>query len=235
MKYSTTKPRKLASGKRVPYYGVRIHTESAYEDQALAQLYPTLGKAPKGRETENGTKVWMDQVRQAVERRAHLLAMDMPVTDTKGIADRLAEYIAWGQLNGGKRGHGWGEGHDRHQRDHIQHFIDALGLKSLSDLRQGPFDLEIARLAKRFAPNTVNHYGYAVVGFCSWAARAGYLPASPISFRSLEKSPKAPRGAFTLDSFQSALSKIESSAAQRRGEASEPQPNPSPRTTPGTP
>jgi site-specific recombinase XerD len=202
MKYTTTKPRKLASGKRAPYYGVRIQTESAYEDQALSQLFPNMGKAPKGRETEAGTRVWMDQVRQAVERRAHFLAMGMPVQDTKEISVRLPEYIEWGKLHGGKRNHGWGEGHDRHQRDHIQHFVDVLGLKSISDVRQGPFDLEIARLAKRFAPNTVNHYGYALSGFCTWAVRAGYLPASPIAFRSLEKSPKAPRGSFTLDELR---------------------------------
>jgi hypothetical protein len=202
MKYSINKPRKLPSGRRADYYGVRILPESAYEEQALAQLFPALGKAPKGRKTEAETESWMHKIRTAVEQRAHLLMLGLPVQDTKGIGDRLIEYIEWGRLHGGKRGHGWGEGHDWHQRDHIQHFIDTLGWRSLSEIRQGPFDLEIARLAKRFAPNTVNHYGYAVSGICTWAVRAGYLPASPISFRALEKSPKAPRGAFTLDELR---------------------------------
>ena len=202
MRYNLTKPRKLPSGKRAPYFGVRIALESAYEEQAAAQLYPNLGKAPKGRKTEAETEAWLHEVRKAIEHRAYLLSMGMPVQDTRGIEERLAEYLSWGQLHGGKRGHGWGDGHERHQRDHIRHFIEALGITSLSEIRQGPFDLEIARLAKRFAPNTVNHYAYALVGFCTWAARAKYLPAAPIAVRAREKTPKAPRGAFTLDELR---------------------------------
>lgn len=202
MKYHVTKPRKLPNGKRADYWGVRIALESAYEEQAMAQLYPTLGKAPKGRESKVQTETWLDQVRKAVEHRAHLLAMGMPVQDTAAIAKRIEEYLAWGRVQGGKKGLPWGEGHDRHQEDHLRHWVDSLGLKTLSDVRQGSFDQEVARLAKRFAPNTVNHYANALTGICSWAVRAGYLPVSPIRFRRLDKTPVSPRGAFTLDELR---------------------------------
>lgn len=202
MKYQITKPRKLPNGKRATYQGVRIVMESAYEEQAARQLYPKLGKAPKGRKTEAETEVWLHEIRKAVEHRAHLLSMGMPVQDTVGIGERLTEYLNWGRLHGGKRGHGWGDGHERHQKDHILHFIETLKASSLSEIRQGPFDAEIARLAKRFAPNTVNHYGYALIGFCTWAARNKYVPVSPIAFRALEKTPKSPRGYFTMDELR---------------------------------
>lgn len=202
MKYSTTKPRKLASGKRASYYGVRIHTESAYEDQALAQLYPDLGKAPKGRETESGTKVWMDQIRKTVEHRAHLLAMGMPVQDTESIETRIAEYVEWGRDRGGKKGLPWGDGHAEHIEEYLRAWVLALGLKTLSDIRQAPFDREVTRLGKTLAPNTVNHRARCLTGLCTWAVREKYLPVSPIRFQALDKTPVTERGAFTLDELR---------------------------------
>jgi hypothetical protein len=201
MKYRITKPRKIA-GQKADYYGVRVQLESAYEEQAIRQLYPKLGRAPKGRKTERETEAWMDQIRKTVEYRAHLLAMGMPVQDTAPIETRIAEYLAWGRVQGGKRGLPWGEGHERHQADHLRHWVEVLKLKTLSDVRQGPFDQAVARLAERFAPNTVNHYANALSGICSWAERSGYLPSSPIRFRALDKTPKSPRGAFTLDELR---------------------------------
>jgi hypothetical protein len=201
MKYSITKPR-LIAGKRADYYGVRLSLESAYEEQAIRQLFPKLGKAPSGRKTERETVAWLDQVRKAVEHRAHLLAMGMPVQDTASITERIAEYLAWGRIQGGKRGLPWGDGHERHQSDHLRWWVDALKLQTLSDVRQGPFDQGVARLARQFAPNTVNHYANALTGICTWAVRSGYLAASPLRFRQLDKTPKTPRGPFTLDELR---------------------------------
>jgi integrase len=201
MKYSITKPR-MISGKRADYHGVRISLESAYEEQAMHQLYPKLGKAPKGRKTERETEAWLDQIRKTVEHRAHLLAMGMPVQDTASIDKRIEEYLAWGRVQGGKRGLPWGEGHERHQADHLRYWVSTLGLRTLSDVRQGPFDQAVARLARQFAPNTVNHYANALTGICTWAVRSGYMPASPLRFRQLDKTPKTPRGPFTLDELR---------------------------------
>lgn len=202
MKYRLTHPRKLPNGKRAPYWGVRIVFESVSEEQAAAQLYPKLGSAPKGRESKVQTETWMDQIRKAVEHRAHLLAMGMPVQDTQGIAARVEEWITWGSLKGGKKGLPWGEGVDRHHRRHLDFWIRELSLRTLSDVRQGPFDQIVARLAKRFAPNTVNHFAYSLSALCSWAERAGYIPANPITFRALDRTPIKPRGAFTLDELR---------------------------------
>jgi len=202
MKYRITSPRKLPNGKRADYWGVRIAWESAYEEQAAAQLYPGMGRAPKGRRTEGDTETWMRQVQRAVEHRAHLLSMGMPVQDTEAIEKRVEEWIAWGNLKGGKKGLPWGEGVDYHHRNHMRYWIEELKLKTLSDVRQGPFDQAIARLAKTYANNTVNHYAYSLSGICSWAARARYIPASPIRFRALDRTPDSPRGAFTLDELR---------------------------------
>jgi hypothetical protein len=202
MKYRTTSPRMLPNGKRADYYGVRITFESAYEEQAAAQLYPGLGRAPKGRRTDSATETWMHQVQKAVEHRAHLLSMGMPVQDTEAIGKRVEEWIGWGNLKGGKKGLPWGEGVDYHHRNHLRFWIQELNLKTLSDIRQGPFDQVVARLAKTYAHNTVNHYAYSLSGICSWAARARYIPASPIRFRALDRTPENPRGAFTLDELR---------------------------------
>jgi integrase len=202
MKYATTKPRKLASGKRVPYYGVRIQTESAYEEQALAQLYPKLGKAPKGRETEAGTRAWMDLIRRAVEHRAYLLSVGMPVQDTEPIEVRIAEYLEWGRDRGGKKNLPWGAGHAEHIEEYLRAWVSALGLKTLSDIRQAPFDREITKLGKSFAPNTVNHRARCLTGLCTWAVREKYLPTSPIQFQALDKTPLKERGAFALDELR---------------------------------
>lgn len=202
MKFSLTKPRKLASGKRVPYWGVRIALESAYEEQAVRQLYPTLGRAPKGRPGKGDTETWMREIQRAVEHRAHLLAMNMPVQDTSEIAARIREYLAWGRLQGGKKGLPWADGHEEHIEDHLAAWVKALDLRSLSDIRQAPFDREIVSLAKTFANNTVNHRASALTALCSWAVRQGYLPLNPLNFRALDRTPKQERGAFALDELK---------------------------------
>lgn len=202
MKYFINKPRILKSGKRAEYWGCRVECENAYEEQAKAQLYPDMGKAPKGRKTEKETAAWLDQVRAAVERRAHHLAMDLPVGDTKPIAERIAEYIAWGKLKGGRKGLPWGDGHAEHQETYLRFWVAELGLKTLSDIRQGPFNQAVTRLAQKQAGNTVNNKAFALTGICTWATASAYLLRSPISFKALDDTPVNPRGAFTLDELR---------------------------------
>jgi len=202
MKYTLSKPRKLANGKAAPYWGVRVRMESAYEEQAAGQLYPTLGKSPKGKDTKAGTEVWMKEVQRAIEHRAHLLSMGMPVQDTRPFEDRAAEYIEWGKVQGGKKGLPWGEGHAEHVAEYLRAWKEALGLKTLSDCRQAAFDREVVKLSRTFAPNTVNHRARTLTGLCAWATRQGYLPANPLKFRSLDKTPKQERGAYTLDELK---------------------------------
>jgi hypothetical protein len=208
MKTSLTKPRKLASGKRVPYWGVRMTMESVYEEQAIRQLYPTLGKAPKGKESKGDTEAWLKEITRAVEHRAHLLAMGMPVQDTASIESRTAEFVEWGKVQGGKKGLKWAEGHDAHVDKYLKDWTAVLGLRTLSDIRQAPFDREIVRLSKTLAPNTVNHRARALTSLCSWAVRQGYLPALPIRFRALDKTPVRERGAFTLDEMKLLFSQV---------------------------
>ena len=202
MKYFITRPRLLKSGKRVPYWGCRITTESSHEAQALRQLYPLMGKAPKGRRTQGETETWLSQVRAAVERRAHLLSMGLPVGDTVSYDERVEEYIAWGKLQGGKKNLPWGEGHAEHIRTYLTYWKAQLGLQTLSDVHQGSFNQGVARLAKSFAGNTVNNKAFALTGLCSWAHRTGYLPGAPITFSALDDTPINPRGAFTLDELR---------------------------------
>lgn len=202
MRFSLSNPRKLASGKRASYWGVRITLESAYEEQAARQLYPTLGKSPKGRDSKGETEKWLSEVRRAVEHRAHLLSMGMPVQDTALAEKRAAEFIEWGKTQGGKKGHAWGEGHAEHVREYLREWFAVLGIKTLSEVRQAPFDREIVKLARTFAPNTVNHRARCLTALCSWAVRQGYLPAHPLKFRSLDKTPKQERGAYTLEELR---------------------------------
>lgn len=202
MKYRITPPRKLPSGKRAPYYGVRLTLESAYEEQAFRQLYPNMGNAPKGEGTKGKTETRFEEVRRAVEHRAHLLSMDMPVQDTVRIEKRAEEYLEWGRVQGGKGGLPWAEGHDTHVSKYLRDWTVALNLSTMTDIRQGPFDQEVSRLRKRLTPNTVNRRAQTLTGFCTWAVRSGYLKTSPIRFRALDKTPVNQRGAFHLDELR---------------------------------
>lgn len=202
MKYFINHPRLLPSGKRADYWGCRITTENTAEEQALRQLYPKLRKAPKGRKTEAETEAWLRRIREEVERRAHLIAMGLPVGDTKPIAERIAEYIAWGRSRGGKKGLAWGEGHAEHQESYLRFWVQELSLRTLSDIQQGAFGIVVTRLAKSFAPNTVNNKAFALSGLCTWAKDCGYIPSSPISFSALDDTPVNPRGAFSLDELR---------------------------------
>lgn len=202
MKYSITQPRKLPGDKRADYWGVRIAYESAYEEQAAAQLYPKLGKAPSGKGTKSGTELWLREIARAVEHRGHLLAMGMPVQDTEPIGPRILEYVEWGKDRGGKKGLPWGAGHAEHVIEYLRAWVEVLGLKTLSDIRQAPFDREVTRLGKTLAPNTVNHRARCLTGLCTWAVREKYLPASPITFQALDKTPVNERGAFALDELR---------------------------------
>lgn len=202
MKYRITSPRKLPDGSRAKYWGVRVTLESAYEEVAYKQLYPKLGKAPKGEAAKGKTEARFDEVRRAVEHRAHLLSMDMPVQDTERIERRIEEYLEWGRVQGGKRGLAWAEGHDTHVAKYLRDWTHALNLSTLTDIRQGPFDREVAKLRARFVPNTVNRRAQTLTGFCTWAVRAGYIKVSPIRFRSLDKTPVNQRGAFHLDELR---------------------------------
>ncbi len=202
MKFSITKPRKLSSGKRVPYYGVRLTLESTYEEQAARQLYPTLGRAPKGRAGKADTETWLHGIQKAIEHRAHLLSMGMPVQDTTAFSERVKEFIEWGKVQGGKRRMAWAPSHAEHIGEYLAQWAQAMELHSLSDIRQAPFDREIVKLSRTFAPNTINHRARALTALCSWAVRQGYLPLSPVRFRALDKTPVQERGAFTLDELK---------------------------------
>lgn len=202
MKFRITKPRLLPGNRRAPYFGVRISYESAYEKQAHEQLFPDMGIAPKGEETKRATETRFGRIREQVEHRAYLLSLGRPVEDAEPILTRKRQYLEWGETEGGKRGHKWAAGHKEHVSKYLDDWIAALSLRTLADIKQGPFDAEKARLAKSLAPNTVNRRVDALKGFQTWAVACGHLQATAIKTRSLDKTPVTSRGAFALDELQ---------------------------------
>lgn len=202
MKFRITKPRILPGGKRAEYWGVRIACESVFENQAMQQIYPGLGLAPKGEKTKPATELRFQRLREAVEHRAYLLSLGRPVLDETPIEKRVKEYLDFGRTEGGKRGFAWAPGHAEHVGKYLKDWISALSLRTLGDIKQGPFDAEKARLAKYLAPNTVNRRVDALRGICTWAVRRGYLPGAPFRSRSLDKTPRKERGSFALDELR---------------------------------
>jgi site-specific recombinase XerD len=199
MKFTLTKPRILPSGKRSDTYGYRVTFETPFEEQSLKSLYPKFKRAGSGRGTKSETEAYLHLIRKSVEHRAHLLSMGQPVGDTESIQKRITEYIEWGKLQGGKRGLPWAETHANHIEEYLKNWVKSLNLSSFSDIRQNTFERELVNLSKNNAPNTVNHKARALTALCSWAVRQGFIPLSPIRFRSLDKTPVKERGAFNLE------------------------------------
>jgi site-specific recombinase XerC len=182
--------------------------ESSYEEQSLKSLFPKFKRAGSGRGSRAETEAYLHQIRKSVEHRAHLLSMGQPVGDTETIQTRIVEYIEWGRLQGGKRGLPWAETHAHHTAEYLRNWVEVLSLNSFSDIRQNTFEREIVRLSKTLAPNTVNHRARALTALCSWAVRQGFIPLSPIRFRSLDKTPVKERGAFNLEELTALFSYV---------------------------
>jgi integrase len=124
-------------------------------------------------------------------------------------AEITAEYQAWGESQGGRKGKPWGKGHARMRRSHLARWAERLNLDSLADL-----DGILPRVEQAIremqtegrAGKTLSNYAEALHGFCNWCVTRGYLDKNPLDgMASFDTTPKTQRRAMTQDEIHRLL------------------------------
>ena len=119
------------------------------------------------------------------------------------VEDVQAEYLAWGEAQGGRGGRPWGVTHARMRRSHLAFWRERLGIESLADLEGILPRVEVALrdlLTKGRAGKTVANYAEAMAAFCDWSVQRGYLAVDPLrALAPFDTTPTTRRRALTGD------------------------------------
>ena len=97
--------------------------------------------------------------------------------------DVMGEYLAWGESQGGRRGHPWGKVHSRMRRSYLGWWKDQLGLEMLIDLVGvlGRVERVLRMLeAQGRSGKTLQNYAESLAALCDWCVTRGYLEADPL-------------------------------------------------------
>jgi integrase len=128
----------------------------------------------------------------------------------KPFAVAAAEYVAWGRMQGGRRGGPWGKVHAAKKARHSQFWRETPGFETLGDL-DGLLprveailrELNEQGRAGRTIRNTVD----AISTFCVWSVTPGYLMENPLAdLGRIDTTPLWERRALTLEEIQRLLS-----------------------------
>ncbi len=127
----------------------------------------------------------------------------------KPFDEAAAEYVAWGRMQGGRRGGPWGKVHADKKERHLQLWQETLGLETLADL-DGILprveavlrELNEQGRAGRTIRNTVD----AITTLCNWCVVRGYLLESPLAdLGKIDTTPLWERRALTLEEIRELL------------------------------
>jgi len=124
------------------------------------------------------------------------------------VAEVVQEYLAWGQLQGGRQGYPWSQTHLRSRQRHLPWWQQALGLEVLGDLVDILPHVEsaIQRLSQNHSNKTVANYIESLAAFCDWCVERQYLAADPLhALARLATTPRTHRRAMTVAEIQRLL------------------------------
>ena len=124
------------------------------------------------------------------------------------VADVVQEYLAWGQLQGGRQGYPWSATHLRNRRKHLPWWQQTLGLAVLGDLPDilPQVEAAIQRLSLDHSSKTVAHYVESLAAFCDWCVKHRYLATDPLqALGRLATTPQTHRRAMTVAEIQRLL------------------------------
>ena len=127
---------------------------------------------------------------------------------TRPVADVVQEYLAWGQLQGGRQGYPWSAPHLRSRRRHLPWWQQTLGLTVLGDLPDILPQVEgaIQRLSQDHSSKTVANYAESLAAFCDWCVTHQYLATDPLqALGRLATTPHTHRRAMTVAEIQQLL------------------------------
>lgn len=119
------------------------------------------------------------------------------------------EYLAWGKLQGGLRGHPWGEGHLVSRTAQLAWWQNMLTLETLGDLHTclSSASTALQTLSQQgLSRRTVATYRDSLYTFCQWCVEREYLDANPLEkLGRLDDSPTVTRRALTADEIERLL------------------------------
>ena len=127
---------------------------------------------------------------------------------TRPVADVVQEYLAWGQLQGGRQGYPWSATHLRSRRRHLPWWQQTLGLTVLGDLHDILPQVEAAvqRLSQGHSSKTVTNYVESLAAFCDWCVTHQYLATDPLqALGRFATTPQTHRRAMTVGEIQRLL------------------------------
>lgn len=119
------------------------------------------------------------------------------------------EYLAWGNLQGGRGGRPWGKTHARMRGFYLTFWENVLGLKNLQNLIGIlPKVEKILRGLKseNKSGKTLQNYADGLSAFCDWCKDRGYLDYHPLEkLESFDTTPTSKRRAFTIGEVKQLL------------------------------
>ena len=127
----------------------------------------------------------------------------------KPFAEAAAEYVAWGKMQGGRRGGPWGKVHADKKERHLELWRQTLELETLADL-DGILPRVEAVLRglneQGRAGRTIRNIADAISTFCNWCVVRGYLLENPLAdLGKIDTTPVWERRALTLEEIRELL------------------------------
>ena len=146
-------------------------------------------------------------------KQIHLGYRPIPKTNdkcrNKSFAETVAEYVAWGKMQGGRGGRAWGKVHAYKKEARLKLWQETLGLETLADL-----DGILPRVEgvlrelndRKKAGRTLRNIADAITTFCRWCLIRGYLVDDPLSgLGKIDCTPRSRRRALTPDEIRRLL------------------------------
>ena len=127
----------------------------------------------------------------------------------KSYGDVVAEYLAWGMAQGGRKGRPWSEHHGIQRKRQLTWWQDQIGLIGLGDL-----DGVLPRAEKALrgllklgrAGKTVANYAEGLSAFCDWCIQRGYMDVDPLKgLAPFDTTPQSVRRAMTPEEINRLL------------------------------
>ncbi len=113
-----------------------------------------------------------------------------------------AEYLEWGEAQGGRGGRPWGATHLRNRRQHLAWWKASLKLTELGHLDGILPKVESALrdMRRERTGRTVAHYAETLHTFCRWCVERDYLEKDPLAkLKSFDTTPVTKRRALTAE------------------------------------
>ena len=157
------------------------------------------------------------QHREVREQKQLREELGLPALDQEGnalgtYAEAVAQYLAWGNLQGGRGGRPWGKTHARNRKAQLAWWGEKLRLHLMRDLVGALPLVEQALVELRDegeAPKpgkTLQNRAESIRAFCRWCVDRSYLARDPLEkMRAFDTTPATRRRAATVDELRALL------------------------------